>query len=109
MRKSMATLMATAVAVTGLVGLTAPPAAAAAAACSNPGRVLETVTVRIGPGTGYASVGTRTKGSTVCIGTIIGDGGTYTACGIRSSQWDRISSGFEVPPKWVAGTCILQL
>ena len=101
-RKHMAALAATAVAASGLVSLTASPAEAAG--CQQ-GRVIETVTVRLTPNTGAPSVGTRTRGSIVCIYDDL-TGTTYTACGSHSSQWLRISTTFEVPPKYVIGTCV---
>lgn len=107
MHKRMAALMATAIAATGMASLTASPAEAADC---HKGTVIETVQVRIAPNPSAPSVGTRAKGSTVCIyATTTGEDNPYTACGIHSSQWVRISSSFVVPPKWVAATCIRQL
>ncbi|MFF8730386.1 hypothetical protein ACF073_28485 [Streptomyces sp. NPDC015171] len=104
-------ILGTAVAAAALAGTTlvaGGPAVAApgTAAASCTAKALETVIIRDRTSTSGAALAQLNKGQTASSPCQMFYGGSYTACGITSTRWVKVTKSGVTG--YVVGTCVLQ-
>ncbi|MFI2758076.1 hypothetical protein ACH5A3_04230 [Streptomyces echinatus] len=101
-----ASLAAAALAGTTLVAGTPAVAATNASAASCTAKALETVIIRDRTSTSGTALAQLNKGQTASSPCQMYYGGSYTACGITSTRWVKVTKSGVTG--YVVGTCVLQ-
>ncbi|MFE7955055.1 MULTISPECIES: hypothetical protein [unclassified Streptomyces] len=101
-----ASLAAAALVGTAVVAGTPAVAQTNATASSCTAKALETVLIRDRTSTGGTALGQLNKGETASSPCQMYYGGSYTACGITSTRWVKVTKNGITG--YVVGTCVLQ-